>query len=52
MDYVGARDHGLELVAAVVAPSEAGEVAFGMIRAELAAGSSDRALDVSERGVD
>ena len=43
-----ARDRGLELVA----PSEAGEVTFGVIGAGLAVGSSDRALDVSERGID
>ena len=47
-----ARDRGLELVASVVAPSEAGEIAFGVIGSELAIGSGDRALDVSERSVD
>ena len=47
-----ARDHGVELVAPVVSPGEAGEVALGMIGAELAVGSGDRALDVAERRVD
>ena len=47
-----ARDHGVELVAPVVSPGEAGEVALGMIGAELGVGSGDRALDVAERRVD
>ena len=47
-----ARDHGVELVAPVVSPGEAGEVALGMIGAEFAVGSGDRALDVAERRVD
>ena len=47
-----ARDHGLELVVSVVAPREAGEVAFGVIGTGLSVGSGDRDLDVSERGVD
>ena len=38
-----ARDHGVELVAPVVSPGEAGEVALGMIGAELAVGSGDLA---------
>ena len=50
MDKAG--DHGLEVVAPVVAPGEAGEVALGMVGAELAVGPGDRALDVAERRVD
>ena len=44
--------HGLELVAPVVAPGEAGEVALGMVWAKLAVGPSNRALDVAEGCVD
>ena len=45
------RDHCLELIAPVVAPGEAGEVAPGVIGAELAIGPGDRAPDVAERPV-
>ena len=45
------RDHCLELIAPVVAPGEAGEIASGMVGAELAISPSDRALDVAERRV-
>ena len=45
------RDHGFELIAPVVAPGETGEVAPGVIGAELAIGPGDRALDVAERRV-
>src|SRR5215207_7862985 len=47
-----ARDQAVELEAAVVAPSEAGEVAPGMLGADPAIGADDRRLDVAERGVD
>lgn len=47
-----ARDHGLEVVAPVVAPGKAGEVALDMIGAEFAVGPGDRALDVAERRID
>ena len=47
-----ARYHRLELITAVVAPGEAGEVASGVIGAELAIGPGDRALDVAERRID
>src|SRR6476659_3501098 len=47
-----ARQHRLELEAAIEAPGEAGEIAGGMGRAELAVGADDRRLDVAERGVD
>ena len=45
------RDHCLELIAPVVAPGEAGEIASGMVGAELAISPGDRALDVAERRV-
>ena len=45
------RDHGFELIAPVVAPGEAGEMASGMVGAELAISPGDRALDVAERRV-
>ena len=44
-------DHCLELIAPVVAPGEAGEIASGMVGAELAISPGDRALDVAERRV-
>ena len=47
-----ARDHGLELIAPVVAPGEASKVALGMIRTDLAVGPGDRALDIAERRID
>ena len=46
------RDHGFELIAPVVAPGETGEVAPGVIGAELAIGPGDRALAVAERRID
>ena len=49
MDETG--DHCLELIAPVVAPGEAGEIASGMVGAELAISPGDRALDVAERRV-
>ena len=45
------RDHGFELIAPVVAPGETGEVAPGVIGAELAIGPGDRVLDVAEHRV-
>ena len=45
------RDHGFELIAPVVAPGKTGEVAPGVIGAELSIGPGDRALDVAERRV-
>ena len=47
-----AWDHGLELVAPLVALSKTGEATLGVIGAELAIGSGDGALDVAERGID
>ena len=49
--YDETRDHCLELIAPVVAPGEAGEIASGMVGAELAISPGDRALDVAERRV-
>ena len=47
-----ARDHRLELITAVVAPGENGEVAFGMVGAELEiVPGDDCAIDVSERRI-
>ena len=45
------RDHGFELIAPVVALGETGEVAPGVIGAEVAIGPGDRALDVAEHRV-
>ena len=42
-----ARDHGVELVAPVVSPGEVGEVALGMIRAELAEALDRDQLDLA-----
>ena len=44
--------HGVELKAAVEAPGEAGEVALGVLGADVVVGASERRLDVAERGVD
>ena len=49
---IGARAHGLEVIVVVVAPSETGEIAFGVVWADLAIGSGDHALDVAERRID
>ena len=46
-----ALDHGLELIAPVVAPRETGEAASGMFWTELAIAPGDRALDVAERRI-
>ena len=43
-----ARDHGLVLMAPVLAPRETGEVAVGTIRADLAIGPGDRARFTAE----
>ena len=43
---------GIELVAAVEAPGEAGQVALGVLGADVMVGAGERRLDVAERGVD
>ena len=50
--YGRSGEHGLVLVAAVVAPSEAGEAALGGTGTELTADAGDRALDVAGHGID
>ena len=47
-----AWDQAGELEAAVVAPSEAAEIAAGMLGADAAVGAGDRGFDVAQRGVD
>ena len=44
--------HGVELVAAVEAPGEAGEVALGVLRADVMIGAGERRLDVAQSRVD
>ena len=43
---------GIELVAAVEAPGEAGQVALGVLGADVMVGAGECRLDVAERGVD
>ena len=47
-----ALGQGIQLVAAVEAPSEAGEVALGMLGADVMVSASDRGLDVAQGGID
>src|SRR3954453_20941096 len=47
-----ALGQGIQLVAAVEAPSEAGQVALGVFGANVMVGAGERRLDVAERGVD
>jgi hypothetical protein len=47
-----AHEHAVELEAAVEAPGEAGKIARGVRRAELAVGAHDRRLDVAQHGID
>src|SRR5215216_4741740 len=47
-----AWDQGGELEATVVAPGEAGEIAAGVLGADVTVRASDRGLDVAQRGVD
>ena len=47
-----ALGHGVELEAAVEAPSEAGKIALGVLGADVMVGAGERRLDVAERGVD
>ena len=42
---------GVEVVAAVAAPGEAGEGALGVVLADVMAGAGERGLDVAKRGV-
>ena len=43
---------GVEHMAPIEAPGEAGEVALGMLGADVMVGAGQRGLDVAERGVD
>ncbi len=47
-----ALGHGVELVATVEPPGEAGKIALGVLGADMVVGAGQRGLDVAERGVD
>ena len=44
--------HGVELVATIEAPGEAGEVALRVLLADVVVGAGERRLDVAEGGID